>query len=141
MWTFTPSDTSLKEAFWTVTEPDGSPTDKATITNSGKLTVNHRAGAVKITATAADSGRVSTSKLVQLDLDVALLRSNASRWPGVTVTASSESSGFPASRVFDGFEREAADWASLGRAEPVGEAAVAHAGQGRPDRALRPHVV
>ena len=93
---FTPSDTSLKEAFWTVTEPDGSPTDKAKITNSGKLTVNHRAGAVRITATAADSGRREREQARQLDLDVALLRSNASRWPGVTVTASSESSGFPA---------------------------------------------
>ena len=140
MSTFTPSNTSLKEAFWTVTEPDGSPTDKATITNGGKLTVNHRAGAVKITATAADSGRVSASKLVQLDLDVALLRSNASRWPGVTATASSEFSGYPASRVFDGFEREAGRLGLLGRAEPVGEAVVAVADPRGPDRALRPHV-
>jgi hypothetical protein len=115
---FTPAATSLKEAYWTVTEPDGSPTGKATISNGGRLTVNHRSGPVRITATAADSGRVRVSKLVSLELDVALLRSNAARWPGVTATASSEFSGYPASRVFDGFEREAADWASLGEQNP-----------------------
>ena len=36
----------------------------------------------------------------------------------MTVTASSEFSGYPASRVFDGFERDAADWASLGEQNP-----------------------
>ena len=115
---FTPENASLKEAYWTVTEPDGSPTDKATITNGGELTVNRLSGPVKVTATAADSGRVSASKLVALDLDVSLLRSNAARWPGVTATASSEFSGYPASRVFDGFERDAADWASQGEQNP-----------------------
>jgi putative alpha-1,2-mannosidase len=116
--TFTPGNASLKEAYWTVTEPDGSPTDKAKITNSGELTVNRLSGPVKVTATAADSGRVSTSKVVALDLDVSLLRSNAARWPGVTATASSEFPGYPASRVFDGFERDAADWASKGEQNP-----------------------
>ena len=69
---FTPENTSLKEAFWTVTEPDGSPTDKATITSAGLLTVNHRSGRVLVTATAADSGRVTATQPVDLDLDVGL---------------------------------------------------------------------
>ena len=115
---FTPENTSLKEAYWTVTEPDGSPTDRATVSNGGELTVNRFSGPVKVTATAADSGRVSASKLVQLDLDVSLLRANAARWPGVTVTASSEFPGFPASKVNDGFERASADWASRGETNP-----------------------
>jgi hypothetical protein len=116
--TFTPENASLKEAYWTVTEPDGSPTDKATITNGGELTVRALSGPVKVTATAADSGHVSASTIVALDLDVSLLRANAARWPGVTATASSEFAGYPASRVLDGFERDAADWASQGEQNP-----------------------
>ena len=116
---FTPENTSLKEAFWTVTEPDGSPTDKATITSAGLLTVNHRSGRVLVTATAADSGRVTATQPVDLDLDVGLLRGNASRWPGVEATASSEfSTDYPARKVHDGFEREAGDWASRGEQHP-----------------------
>jgi hypothetical protein len=115
---FQPEDTSLEEAFWKVTEPDGSPTDKAEIDNSGRLTVNRRSGQVRITATAADNGGATASKLVDLDLDPGLLRSNAARWPGVTATASSEFPGYPAERVHDGFERDAGDWASKGEQNP-----------------------
>jgi predicted alpha-1,2-mannosidase len=116
---FTPEDASLKEAFWSVTEPDGSPTDKAEITNAGVLTVNHRSGPVLVTATAADSGRVIASKAVRLDLDTSLLRGNAARWPGVDATASSEFSvDYPVSRVHDGFDRLAGDWASRGQQNP-----------------------
>jgi predicted alpha-1,2-mannosidase len=116
---FQPESSSLKEAFWTVTEPDGSATDKAKIDNSGRLTVNRRSGQVKIAAAAADNGGATASKLVTLDLDPGLLRSNAARWPGVTVTASSEfSSDYPARRVRDGFERDAGDWASRGERNP-----------------------
>jgi hypothetical protein len=61
---------------------------------------------------------VSASKLVSLDLDVSLLRSNAARWPGVTATASSEFPGFGVARVHDGLGRDAADWASRGEQNP-----------------------
>ena len=115
---FAPEATSLKEAFWTVTAPDGSPTDLAKIDNAGKLTVRDRNGTVKVTATAADNGGATASKLVEIALDAGKLRSNAARWPGVTAKASSESSGYAAERVFDGFEREAADWASKGEQNP-----------------------
>ena len=36
---FTPEDTTLKHVYWTVTEPDGSPTDKAEIDGEGLLKV------------------------------------------------------------------------------------------------------
>src|SRR5690606_10678110 len=72
-----PADTTLKEVFWSVAEPDGSPTNKATIDHDGRLTINHRAGEVLVTATAADSGGVSSSKRVTIAPDVALLRGNA----------------------------------------------------------------
>ena len=52
---FTPENTSLKYAYWSVTEADGSPTDKATIDQEGVLKVNHLDGTVKVTARAADS--------------------------------------------------------------------------------------
>ena len=118
--TFTPDDTSLKEALWSVTEPDGSPTDKATISRGGgTLTVNRLSGKVRITATAADSGRVMASKIVDLDLDVSLMRANAAMWPGVTAKASSEFPGYPAVRVFDGFGTQTSgDWASKGEQNP-----------------------
>jgi putative alpha-1,2-mannosidase len=115
---FTPENASLKAAYWSVTEPDGSPTDKATVSNGGVLTVDRHSGPVRITATAADSGRVTASKLVQLDLDVTLLRANAARWQGVTATASSEFSGFGVSHAIDGFGRDSADWASRGEQNP-----------------------
>ena len=112
--TFTPADTSLKEAFWTVSDPD-----KATISNRGRLTVNDRSGTVRITATAADGSGVTASKLVTLDLDVSLLRSNAALWPGVTATASSEfSAQFGVAKVHDGSGRNGGDWASKGESNP-----------------------
>src|SRR5690606_37287232 len=46
---FTPEDTTFQRAFWSVTAPDGSPTDVASITDDGELTVNHRGGDVVIT--------------------------------------------------------------------------------------------
>ena len=54
---FTPEDTSLKYAYWSVTEPDGSPTDKADDRRDGKLTVNRQDGIVRVTARAADAQR------------------------------------------------------------------------------------
>jgi predicted alpha-1,2-mannosidase len=116
---FEPSDTSLKQAYWTVTEPDGSPTDRATIDSTGTLKAGDRSGPVRVTATAADRGGATASKLVDLDLDPGLLRSNAARWPDVSLTASSEfSSGFPVSHVNDGFDRTSGDWASRGQQDP-----------------------
>ncbi|MBM7784286.1 glycoside hydrolase domain-containing protein [Tenggerimyces flavus] len=118
---FVPADTTLKEVFWSVRAPDGSPTDKATIDVRGVLTVNHRDGDVLVTATAADSGRVVWRKLVRIALDPALLRGNASRWPGVTASASSEyTSGYVAEKVFDGIvgQPDAGDWASKGEQNP-----------------------
>nr|WP_205740898.1 glycoside hydrolase domain-containing protein [Haloactinopolyspora alba] len=116
-----PVDTTLKEVFWSVTDPDGSPTDTATIDNEGVLTVNHRDGEVLVTATAADSGRAVGSQVVTIALDPDLLRVNGSRWPGVTATASSEySDGYVAEKVFDGVigEPDAGDWASAGEQNP-----------------------
>ncbi|WP_163509882.1 glycoside hydrolase domain-containing protein [Fodinicola acaciae] len=119
--TYTPANTTLKQAFWSVTEPDGKPTDKATIDGDGVLTVNHRSGNVLVTATAADGHRVSASRKVSLDLDVKLLRGNAARWPGVTATASSEySPQYAAAKVHDGIigEQDSGDWASKGEQNP-----------------------
>jgi putative alpha-1,2-mannosidase len=118
---FAPADTTLKAAYWSVTEPDGSPTGKATIDGDGVLKVNRRDGDVLVTATAADGGHVAGTKLVHLKLDVSLLRGNAARWPGVTAAASSEySDGYPAEKVFDGLigSADAGDWASKGEQNP-----------------------
>jgi len=112
----TPSD-SLQEATWSVTEPDGSPTDKATISAEGVLTVNHRDGEVLVTATAADGSGVRGSKLVRLALDAGLLRGNAVRWPVATVTVSSVyNSDFDAEKVRDGVG--GGEWASAGEQNP-----------------------
>ena len=118
---FTPEDTSLKYAYWSVTEPDGSPTDKATIDQEGKLTVDRLDGIVLVTARAADAHAVSASKLVTLALDPALLRGNAARWPGVKATASTEfSADYAAAKVHDGIigQKDGGDWASRGEREP-----------------------
>ena len=119
---FMPGDTSLKRAFWSVTDPDGSPTDKATISQDGVLTVGDQDGDVLVSARNADSGpTVTATKLVRLRLDVSLLRSNATRWPGVEATASSQfSSGYGAAKVRDGIigSKDGGDWASAGEREP-----------------------
>jgi len=119
---FDPASTTWQRAFWSVTEPDESPTDKAIIDDDGNLTVNRRDGQVLVTAINSDSGpRVTARKLVTLDLDVGLLRGNAARWPGVTATASSEySDGYRADKVHDGVigSKDAGDWASRGEREP-----------------------
>ena len=118
---FTPEDTTLKHVYWTVTEPDGSPTDKAEIDGEGLLKVKHLDGQVLVTATAADASGVKGSQLVTLDLDPALLRGNAARWPGVKATASSEfDAGYPAAKVHDGVigQKDGGDWASRGEREP-----------------------
>lgn len=65
---FTPASTSLKLPFWSVTEPDGSATDKAAIDPSGVLTVRKFTGEIVVTATAADEGKVSSRKRVSLDV-------------------------------------------------------------------------
>ncbi len=126
-----PDDANLKEVSWKVTEPDGSPTKKATIDHDGKLTANHRSGKVRVTARSADSGDAQASALVALDLDVKLLRGNAACRPDVEATASSEySDEYPATNVYDGCEGESDgqngdgswgsddDWASKGEREP-----------------------
>ena len=118
---FTPEDTTLKHVYWTVTEPDGSPTDKAEIDGEGLLKVRHLDGQVLVTATAADAGAVKGTQLVTLDLDPALLRGNAARWPGVKATASSEfDAGYAAAKVHDGVigQKDGGDWASRGEREP-----------------------
>jgi putative alpha-1,2-mannosidase len=119
---FTPANTTLKRAYWSVTNPDGTPTDKATITQDGVLSVNRRNGDIVVTAINADSGpRVTASKTITLDLDVSLLRGNASRWPGVTATASTEySDGYRAAKVHDGIvgSKDSGDWASRGERNP-----------------------
>jgi predicted alpha-1,2-mannosidase len=118
---FTPENTSYTRAEWSVTEPDGSPTDKATIDYFGALTVNDQDGDVLVTATAADGGGATTRKIVTLDLDPSLLRGNAARWPGVTATASSEySANYAAEKVFDGVikSKDTGDWASRGERNP-----------------------
>lgn len=117
-----PDDTALPEVVWSVTEPDGSETQKATIDPfSGVLSVNHRDGQVRVTATAADSGQVTSTKHVDIALDPDQLRGNAARWPGVTVTASSEySSDYPAGKAVDGVigDSNGGDWASAGEKNP-----------------------
>ncbi|MEQ7009710.1 glycoside hydrolase domain-containing protein [Actinopolymorpha sp. B17G11] len=114
-----PDDTTLKEVFWSVTEPDGSPTEKATIDQDGVLTINHRAGEVLVTATAADSGGVASSKTVTIAPDASLLRGNAACWPDVTATASSEfSDAYLVENVFDGCDGGTRDWASKAELDP-----------------------
>jgi lysophospholipase L1-like esterase len=113
----TPEPTSLKEVVWSVTEPDGSPTDKAAISKEGMLTVNHRDGDVLVTATAADGGGAHGSKLVRIALDAGLLRGNAVRWPTVSVTVSSVyNSDFGAEKLRDGIP--GGEWASAGQQNP-----------------------
>lgn len=118
----TPTDAALREVTWSVTEPDGSATDKATIDPfSGELTVNHRDGDVAVRATAVDSGKATSTQRVTLALDRDLLRGNAARWPGVTATASSEyDSRYPAEKAIDGVtgSADSGDWASAGEQDP-----------------------
>lgn len=65
----TPDNTSLKLVFWSVTEPDGSPTNKATIDPNGTLTAKPpAAGNILITATAADEGGVTGHKTVSVNV-------------------------------------------------------------------------
>lgn len=118
-----PEDASVKEVFWSVTEQDGSPTKKATIDADGNLTVNHRDGRVRVTATSADSGDARASKLVDIGLDQAKLRGNAACRPDARATASSEyDAGYPAKNVHDscagGDAAHGADWASKGELNP-----------------------
>ncbi|MGW0229847.1 glycoside hydrolase domain-containing protein [Actinopolymorpha singaporensis] len=116
---FTPADTTRKEATWAVTEPDGSPTDKAEIDQDGLLTVNHRDGDVLVRATAADEGHVSATAAVTIALDPELARANAARWPGVTATASSRyDANYGPARVHDGFGAGSGEWASAGEQNP-----------------------
>jgi predicted alpha-1,2-mannosidase len=117
----TPDDASYKRVEWSVTNPDGSPTDKATIDYFGALTVNDNEGDVLVTARAADDGNAIASKIVTIDLDLDLLRGNAGMWPNVTATASSEySAGYAAEKVFDGVigSKDSGDWASRGERNP-----------------------
>src|SRR5690606_27850561 len=120
---FVPERTYQK-AVWRVTELDGSPTDKASIDEDGRLTVEGFEGfegTVLITATAADGSGVRATKQVRLALDVALLRSNAARWPGATASASSEySDAYGADKVRDGVvgAPDGGDWASAGEQDP-----------------------
>ncbi|RFU87131.1 hypothetical protein DY218_08495 [Streptomyces triticagri] len=118
-----PEDATFKEVFWSVTEPDGSPTKKAEIGLDGTLTINHRDGEVRVTATSADSGDATASQLVDIGLDRDKLRGNAACRPGVKATASSEyDDDYPAKNVHDscaGKGPEAgADWASKGELNP-----------------------
>ncbi|RII18371.1 Glycosyl hydrolase family 92 [Streptomyces sp. YIM 130001] len=118
-----PEDASFKEVLWKVTEPDGSPTDKAEIGLDGTLTVNHRDGRVRVTAVSADSGDATASKLVDIGLDPAELRGNAACWPGVKATASSVfGDDYPAGNVHDSCDgsdaADGADWASDGELNP-----------------------
>jgi predicted alpha-1,2-mannosidase len=118
---FEPQDTSYKRADWTVSELDGSPTQKATISYEGVLTVNDREGKVLVTATAADGRGATTGKVITIDPDPELLRGNAARWPGVVATASSEfSPAYAASKVHDGIIGQWAvgEWASRGEQNP-----------------------
>lgn len=119
----TPDDATLKEVFWSVTEPDGSPTKKAEIDSDGTLTVNHRDGRVRVTAASADSGDATGSQLVDIALDKTKLRGNAACWPGVKATASSVySDDYPAENVHDSCDDNGgtpgADWASDGELDP-----------------------
>ena len=118
---FTPAGTSYQRAEWSVTEPDGSPTEKAEIDYFGALTVNDQEGDVRVTARAADGGGATTSEIVTIDLDPRLLRGNAARWPGVTTSASSEFNGdYAADKVRDGITGQWAvgEWASAGEQSP-----------------------
>ena len=106
---------------WSVSEPDGAPTEKAVIGDDGLLRVNARSGQVLVTATSAQDGpqEVKGSKLVTVDIDEDAIRENAARWQGVTATASSEfSSAFDVTRVFDGLGAGSGDWASAGEQNP-----------------------
>ena len=115
---FTPAN-SWQQAMWSVTEPDGSPTDKATIDDEGVLRVKHRDGTVVVTATAVDGSGTTASKTVRLDLDPALLRGNAMTWPTATIEVSSEySAGFDKERLRDGTQAQPGEWASAGEQNP-----------------------
>ncbi|WP_217168904.1 glycoside hydrolase domain-containing protein [Streptomyces sp. AC512_CC834] len=121
--TVAPAGATFKRVFWSVTEPDGSPTEKAVIDDDGILTVNHRDGRVRVTAASADSGDATASKLVDIGLDKAKLRGNAACRPDVVATASSEySDDYPAENVHDGCDSggatPGADWASDGELDP-----------------------
>lgn len=118
---FVPENTSYKRAEWSVTEPDGSPTNKATIDYFGALTVNDQDGDVLITARAADDGGATTSRVVSIDLDPQLLRGNAAAWPTASVTASSQfNSDYAADNVRDGViaQWSVGEWASAGEQNP-----------------------
>ncbi|WP_419999233.1 glycoside hydrolase domain-containing protein [Streptomyces boninensis] len=120
--TVQPDDATFKEVVWSVTEPDGSPTDKAEIDSHGTLTVNHRDGRVRVTAKSADSGDATASKLVDIGLDKSKLRGNAACRPDTKATASSVySEQYPPENVFDsckGADAPDADWASKGDLNP-----------------------
>jgi predicted alpha-1,2-mannosidase len=116
-----PADTSYRKVRWSVTDPDGSPTDKATIDDQGVMTVDDRDGQVVITAVAADDHAARAQRTVTIALDPALLRGNAARWPGVTVRASSEyNGGYAATKAIDGVIglQDSGDWASAGEQNP-----------------------
>jgi hypothetical protein len=118
---FTPADTSYQRADWTVIEPDGSPTTKASIDYDGVLTVNDEEGEVLVTATAADGHGATARKRITIDLDPQLLRGNAARWPGATARASSEfNADYGVAKVHDGIIGQWAvgEWASRGEQEP-----------------------
>lgn len=117
---FTPKN-SLHQAIWSVTELDGTPTDRAAIDEEGTLTVNHRDGDVLVTATAADGAGASATARVHIGLDRALLRGNAARWPGASATASSTyNSDYGADNARDGVigQPDRGDWASAGEQNP-----------------------
>ena len=118
---FTPANTSYQRADWTVTEPDGSPTTKASIDYDGVLTVTDEEGEVLLTATAADGRGATARKRLTIDLDPQLLRGNAARWPGAVATASSEfDADYGVAKVRDGIIGQWAvgEWASRGEQEP-----------------------
>jgi hypothetical protein len=113
----TPAGASADGLRWTVTEPDGSPTDLAAIDDRGVLTVNRRSGDVRITASSGDGVRATLP--VTIAIDPALIRDNAARWLDVTATASSAFDiDFGAGLVRDGFGPFSGDWASDGEREP-----------------------
>ena len=117
---FTPSNTTYQDVEWSVTDPDGAPTEVADIGADGVLRANTRSGQVLVTAKNTDGGpEVRGTKLVTIDIDADAIRENAALWPGVTATASSVfSSGFAADRVRDGFGAGTGDWASAGEQNP-----------------------
>ena len=67
--TVTPSNASNKAVTWTVTETDGTATDKATISNTGLLTAVKN-GTVKVTATAKDGSGKSGSANIEISNQV-----------------------------------------------------------------------